>query len=104
MTEMPAVETDNLDNNNDLQPPPDLSEQRNSISSSIKRSNSDVHLSPIIVYDEDEAPIQELKPITKPKQTSQIPKLIDSTKLSTSMVVTNTQPPSLKVNASPKTR
>lgn len=100
---MSAFEINNFDNNDDLQPPRRLSEPRNSVNSSLKRSNSDNDLSTMMLEDEDEVP-QELKPITKSKQPSQIPKPVRSNKLSTSMENMNTQSPSLKANSSSKTR
>ena len=100
---MSAFEINNFDNNDDLQPLRRSSEPRNSLNSSLKRSNSDNEISAIMMEDEDEVP-QQLKPIIKSKPPSQIPKPIWSNKLSVSMVNMNTQSPLLKANSSTKTR
>jgi len=102
------MELNNLADNNDNQPRRSASESRLSPFSSMKRSSSDGHISPMMLDDEYEAPPppppQELKPIRKPKQPSNIPKLRNSKNSASSVVSTNNKIAILKSNPPSRTR
>ena len=100
---MSTTELNNLDDNNDYH------ESRRSLSEERHSMNSfDEHFSPVIIDDEnDEIPLPPLKTFPKSKQSSQIPKFINSKQMSTSMIIpTNksSSSSSLKWSTSSKTR
>ncbi|CAF4057577.1 unnamed protein product, partial [Rotaria sp. Silwood2] len=99
---MSTIETNKLDDNDDLQSRQSLSEHRQSMNSSILQNNSDDHTSSLIIDNEDELS-QDLKRITKPKQFTRIPKIENSKKLSKSVVITDNKASSLQQNSSRKT-
>ncbi|CAF4732660.1 unnamed protein product [Rotaria sp. Silwood1] len=98
---MSAIETNKLDDNDDLQSRRSLSEQTQSMNSSVQQTNSDDHVSAWII-DNEEKPSQDLKRITKPKQLTQIPKIQNSKKLSKSMVITDNKSSSIQRSSSIK--
>jgi len=98
---MSTSETNNFNDTDDYQSRRSLSESRHSINDA-----PDDYISPTTVDDDgyDELPPQQLKSFLKPKQQNQIPKLINSKNLSTSMIITdNKSSSSLKWNSSSKT-
>jgi hypothetical protein len=99
---MSEIETNG--NHDDLQTRRSLSEGRNSITSSIKRSISEDYVSPLMVDDEDEVS-GEIKHITKINQPRQISKAKSTNKLSLStLVFKNDKSSTLKLNSSLNTR
>ncbi|CAF0968280.1 unnamed protein product [Adineta steineri] len=102
---MSEIEVNNFNNNDDDdQTRQTESEQRYTPYSSIKRSQSDDHLTPVIVDDEYEPqPVspRRKKPSPKPAKLSYIPKLKTSKNISTSMIITRNKSPVQKWNGTP---